>query len=466
MKAPAGLGPAGVTFDNSLSAVNGAFRDFARQDERCLSRTTFAELDRANPMLRYALQPWPTFVGPRVMGQLEAVSVRLSQLIRTLPQLAFGGDPGRIAGHFDLSPDFVAATLSEPNGVAGAVSRADFILTAEGFRCIEFNIASSLGGWETGILAGILLRVPVIDSFLRERAGPFVHRSPVRALFRHCLRIAALNGHADGNVINLGIGMREAPPPMAERMLSAYLGAEYRAALREAGLEGTLLLCHYPALREEQGRLSLAGKRVDSLLEWHNHGTDAIIFRCFKAGNLDLYNGPASFILSDKRCISLLSEGAETGMLEPADAELVSTHIPWTRRVLSGIARYRGSTVTLPDFAVAQRPRLVLKKAKATSAGGSDVVLGRSSTDAQWADILRRALEEGDWVAQELVVSQPFLYQNGDRGCSPHDAIWGPFVFGDTFAGASLRVQPKEKEGIVNLHRGATVGIVLEVAAD
>jgi hypothetical protein len=56
------------TSDAGLSAVNGEFRERARNDERLLSRATFAEIDRPNPMLHYALQPWPTFVGPRVMG--------------------------------------------------------------------------------------------------------------------------------------------------------------------------------------------------------------------------------------------------------------------------------------------------------------------------------------------------------------------------------------------------------------
>ena len=69
----------------------------------------------------------------------------------------------------------------------------------------------------------------------------------------------------------------------------------------------------------------------------------------------------------------------------------------------------------------------------------------------------------GDWVVQEYIQSRPYLFQAGRYGCSPHDVVWGPFVFGSTYAGTILRVQPKSIDGIVNLSRGATEGILLEL---
>lgn len=104
---------------------------------------------------------------------------------------------------------------------------------------------------------------------------------------------------------------------------------------------------------------------------------------------------------------------------------------------------------------------MVLKKAR--SLAGAHVVLGRFSTPQEWDARILEALRTGAWVAQEYVESDPYLFQNEDRGCCPHDAVWGPFVFGSIYAGTILRVQPKEWKGIVNLTRGATEGILLEV---
>ena len=460
-------GPAlAQTRDAELSAVNGRFREAALADRRLLSRATFSEIDRPNPMLHYALQPWPTFVGSRLMADMERVSTGLSRLIRGLPERVFANDSVAISRHFDLDPTLVAALLPPPNGIEGAVSRADFVLTDEGIRCIEFNVASSLGGWENGILADMLLRIDPIQEFVREGGVRFVHRSPVRGLLLHCARRAVAAGRAQAGVLNFGIGMRGAAPPQAERMLGAYLGAEYREVLREIepSLRGNLLLCPYADLTEREGRLWLREAPVQTLLEWHNHGTEPKVFRAFKSGHLDLYNGPASFILADKRCISLLSEHAEAGdVLDEDERDLVLEHVPWTRQVADRAIEYRGERVSMPELIRGHRSRFVIKKAAATSAGGSDVVLGPSASDARWEEVLGDALADGGWLVQELVDSLPLLYQNGPEGCSPHDAIWGPFVFGDTFAGLGLRVQPKEMKDVVNLHRGATVGIVLEV---
>jgi hypothetical protein len=64
---------------------------------------------------------------------------------------------------------------------------------------------------------------------------------------------------------------------------------------------------------------------------------------------------------------------------------------------------------------------------------------------------------------QEIAESLPYLYQSGDYGCSIHDMVWGPFVFGERYGGVVLRMQPAAAGGPVNLNLSASEGIVLEV---
>jgi hypothetical protein len=451
-----------TTYDAELAASNGRFRDLARRDSECLRRSTFAELDRPNPLLRYALQPWPTFIGRRTMAAVEEVTTGVNRLIRSIPERIFRGDARRMEEYFSLDASFIASFLLPPNGIAGAIGRADLILTRDGFQCIEFNIASSLGGWESRIVSEMVLRTPVIHRIVRGLGVSFHQRDFVRELFAHCVQEAVASGLADDE-LNLGIGAREPFPPEIEQLISRFLGTAYQAVLREQEepLRGELLLCYYPEVTADGDEMFHRGRRVHSLLEWHHHGSDPLAYRCFKAGTVHLYNGPASFVLSNKRCLALLSEEADAGRLSPAECETVRRHIPWTRPVLSGTNTYQGEIVDLPGFIAGHRERLVLKKSNL--GGGTDVVLGKSTGNGFWTETLRRALNEGDWVVQQRVESLPFLYQNGPENCSPHDVIWGPFVFGDRFGGVSLRVQPNAWDGVVNLHRGATVGIVLEV---
>jgi hypothetical protein len=449
-----------ATCDGELAASNGRFRDLAQRDPDCLRRSAFAELDRPNPLLRYALQPWPTFLGRRMMSAVAEVTTGVNRLIRAIPEQIFRSDSRRMAEYFSLDAAFIASFLPPPNGITGAIGRADLILTRDGFQCIEFNIASSLGGWESRIVSEMVLCTPAIDRIVRSLGVSFCQRDFVRELFTHCVQEAVASGLGDGEV-NLGIGAREPFPPEIEQLLARFLGTSYQAILREEALRGELLLCYYPEVTADGNELLHRGRRVHSLLEWHHHGSDPLAYRCFKAGALHLYNGPASFVLSNKRCLALLSEEADAGRLPAAECELVRRHIPWTRPAMAGASTFQGETVELPDFIAAHRELLVLKKSNL--GGGTDVVLGKSTGAGAWSETLRRALDEGDWVVQHRVESLPFLYQNGPEGCSPHDVIWGPFVFGDRFGGVSLRVQPKACDGVVNLHRGATAGVVLEV---
>jgi len=122
---------------------------------------------------------------------------------------------------------------------------------------------------------------------------------------------------------------------------------------------------------------------------------------------------------------------------------------------------FEDRTVFLPDLLRERREQMVLKKAR--SRGGSHVVLGRFAAPEEWEATLAEALESGDWVAQEHVASYPYLFQDGAYGCSPHDVVWGFFVFGSTPGGEIIRAQPRHLGGIVNLTRGASEGILLEV---
>jgi len=115
----------------------------------------------------------------------------------------------------------------------------------------------------------------------------------------------------------------------------------------------------------------------------------------------------------------------------------------------------------LAELLAAEPARFVLKKG--AGYGGAGVVLGTFASPERWRDALATALREGDWVVQETLESLPYLYQSGDYGCSIHDVIWGPFVFGQRYGGVVLRMQPAAAGGPVNLTLHATEGIVLEV---
>jgi hypothetical protein len=225
----------------------------------------------------------------------------------------------------------------------------------------------------------------------------------------------------------------------------------------------------YSALTERDGCLwaSQQGgrvrRRIHAAVEVHHEGTAAQAFRCFRAGNLNLYNAAARTLLTDKRNLALLSEHAAGGSFTPEERELIERHVPWTRRLAREESAWRtGERVWLPELALGQRAELVLKAAR--EGKGQGVHVGAFTPEAEWRARVEQALEQGSWVLQERLESLPFLHQTGERGSAPHEVVWGLFVFGSRYAGGFLSLRPKGETGVVNVHQGASEGVIFEVA--
>jgi len=446
-----------------MSPLDLAFREYASQDPDCLSQATFAELNRPNPLLRYHREAWPIFIGAAKVRELARVSVGLSQLIRAIPERLFGNDPSAVAAYYGISPIFAEIILDPPSGIPGALSRGDFIYGRAGFQCVEFNMSSSLGGWETTLLSEMLFRVPALRRFMDGAGVAVATRHTLRELLTHVVREALRDGLIEGDELHTVVGSREVGMLSSFPEIPRYLEREYDLALRAGApfVGGTIAIRDYADLAQRGECLYYRDQRLHAVIERSVSSHEEPTFRCFKAGTINLYNGPAATIQSDKRNIALLSESQESDVWNAEERALIRSHVPWVRRLVPGETRYRGEVAALEDVVLSQRANMVIKKA--VSLGGAHVILGRFTSPEEWAAAVRQAQAGGDWVVQEHVESLPYLFQHGESGCCPHDVVWGPFVFGTTYGGAILRVQPKALQGIVNLTRGAKEAILLEV---
>ncbi|HEY6324509.1 MAG TPA: hypothetical protein VJA16_23430 [Thermoanaerobaculia bacterium] len=445
-----------------LSEVDLRFRQLARRDEELKRRATFPAVNAQTPYFQFRRQLWPTFAGRRWVRDFAAASVGVNDLVRSVPARIFGNDPAALARFYGIDEDQARLALTTPDGLAGAVGRADFVASRNGFWCVELNLTACLGGWETGLVAPMLLEVPALARFIAAEGLAVGYSNTVRLLLAHVVRHALAAGLAE-TAVNVAV---LCPRAVAGSPYAPLLAREYAATLAgsEPAVTGTIGMCVLSDLAERGGRLWWGERRLHAVIQWILGPSDSAVVRCFKAGNLHLYNAPLGPLLSDKRTLALLSERAESSVFTAAERRIIREHIPWTRLLAAGETTFAGERVALADFVLARRHDLVLKKGQ--SAGGEAVIIGRFTAAADWRSAVAATLAAGDWIVQEYVESLPFLFQDGAAGCSPHDVVWGPFVFGDTYAGTILRLQPKTLGGIVNLSREATEGIILEVDDD
>jgi hypothetical protein len=441
-----------------LSPIDVQFRELAETDPVLSRRASYHELLRPNVLLVFPRQPWPTFTSVEKTREFVEISVGLSELIRSVPK--------RLVPYygFALPPFFVELMLDPPNGIPEALSRADLIYTEDGFRLLEFNMASNIGGWEGRLLADLMLGIPEIRQFIDSTGKPFRFQDPLQHTLKYVLNAVENAGLAPGgDAINVVFGSMD--PKIYPKEAIDFVQGEYQRALQELfpGRAGKFLVMHgFTHLQEKRGWLYEGDVRIHALIENRSvASTEPALFRCFKGGRLLLYNGPVSVILGDKRNLALISEREEDADTYSAEErELIRRHLPWTRRTVSGKVTYQGETVDLETLVRARRENMVLKQA--FSSGGANVLLGRFAAPEEWEATMQKAFATGYWVVQEYAESKTYWYQHGEQGGAAHDLIWGPFVFGKQYGGSFLRVQPKSMTGIVNLSREASEGLLFE----
>lgn len=151
-------------------------------------------------------------------------------------------------------------------------------------------------------------------------------------------------------------------------------------------------------------QLLLGGSRIHAVVEMEK-STDQKVFRCFKAGGLNLYNGPVWQMLSDKRNIALLSDESLDTELTAEERSFLQRHVPWTRLVRPERTRFRDERVFLPDLLECRREELVVKNALLY--GGKEVYVGLYTSPSEWTEVVRKALASQQWVVQEHIPSPP-----------------------------------------------------------
>ena len=452
-----------------LSEEDLRFREQAIADPELLERSRFAVLDGAKDLVRHPLQAWPAFVGERKLAEIRRVGLAVLELVRGVPRRLLG-DPRRIAEFYRLaSPERAAEILAPPDGLAATVARGDLIDTADGLQCIEYNVSPNIGGWETSILVDLHRQVPATAAFLgrlgRWSATPTLHR-----FFRHVISEVRARGLL-GSELTVALISERIPdlPPDALPQRMPYLEAVVAQVFAEEGVPAPdvqVLTGPYDLLavckeNDRDGEVELAGRRIQAIVEFCFEDTPDAPYRAFKAGQVALLNGPLEWMLSNKRTLALLSESAGSDLLSPEEREVIHRHIPWSREVADRSVELRGERLPLMDLLANARERLVLKQG--ASAGAEAVWIGRITSPAAWDDVVREALASGDWIVQERVDSRPYLFQTGESGYAPHDAIWGPFFFGSDYGGITLRVQPRADGRPVSMRYAATEAVVFEV---
>ncbi|MFI5881852.1 hypothetical protein [Streptomyces sp. NPDC051554] len=384
---------------------------------------------------------------------VETVGVRLAELISGFPRRVFGDDLAAWAGYLGL-PDEDAALMTEAldrprlRRVATAFMRPDLVVTDEGLKLVELNVAASLGGLSTlapytgatrdsryaAFLAGRGLRLDGPDT---ARVWLDVFAGLTRARGDGPLHVF----EATANPADLDGGRRF-----------------FVDMIRSAGHDISCGLITELDLTDDGAHFR--GRRVDAVFTaytWHetrNFVPPALtraLMELDTAGKLDFIGSPAAALHDNKANLALLHDPGFQGLLTDEEQALVQAYVPMTFRL-------RPETL---DRAVEERGQLLCKPASAY--GGKDLAFGfLAEDDRSWAAELRERLADPRerHVLQERVrpsvVGLPGVGPSGGR-----EVVLAPLVFGGRFAGVFMRQAPVRPGSAINASSGAESSAVL-----
>jgi hypothetical protein len=381
----------------------------------------------------------PVLLDAAETARLTADLNTLFDLLVDLPRRSADGDLrayGRLLG---LSPAYVELVLRTGTDRPVMLGRADMHHADGGFRLLEYNLSSSVGGIDGEAIAAAAMRVPAIGDFAATHGLSFVDTT---GRILDLLRDRVGPGSPSVALMDWPTSYRTAAPS-----LWAYAGI-----LSKAGFP--TIACHAGQARWSDGRLTVHNRPVDVVyrvftLHEMMRGTEPMevadpLLRAVDAGAVDLFLPFDTELYSNKAALALLTDD----LLSPAEKAVVDRILPWTR----SLDRLSDRDDVL-DHARARRADLVLKPALGSA--GRGIVPGWTTTDADWSTAVRGAVGNG-FVLQERIRPGAETFVDDGRA-TPWWLKWGIVTVDRRYAGTLVQGTRNPEAGVTN--RAAADGV-------
>jgi hypothetical protein len=406
----------------------------------------------------------PLFIGQDEIQQIYADMRNLRSALASLPDRLYGGDLAAYARAVGANEVQVRAVLRSTGRPVTRLARADLYAEASGFRLLEFNIGSGVGGMDNADLCRGLLAHPVLAGFAQAHGLGYVD-----SMREHVASVLAETGTDPGSFPMVAL----AALPRLYADIGTYLHL-LAPRWRELGLDAHA--CRAEDLRVRGGRVWLGGRAVD------------IVYRLFLMddflppealtvmgpvldaacrGEVKMFTPLDSELLGNKCALAMISDDANRHLFTPEEVASFDRILPWTRMVRPGPVRLEdGTRVDLLDYAAEHQDDLVLKPALLHS--GDGVLLGwhPGTTPRMWRDRLAGAAA-GSAVLQRRVRVVPELFP-GDAGeLVPWIVTWGVFTGVNGYSGVLARAATVASDvAVIGVDTGASAGGCLAAPAD
>lgn len=407
----------------------------------------------------------PLFLGHQEREELYRDLQNLRAALVSLPDRLFGGDLAAFARAVGMTDVQISAVQRSRGTQVTQQARMDLYADETGFKLLEFNMGSAIGGIDQSDMARALLEHPVLAEFAKTHRLDYVDtmREQVHNLFVE-------SGFEPGSHPVVA----QVDWPTSFESLEPYM-RHFMERFAQMGVEGHA--CHIGQLEVRDGGVWLGERRIDIIhrlfmLEDLNESPDAAalmdpVLDAAARGEVKIFTPLDSEMFASKAALAMLSDEANRSVFDPGQLASLDRILPWTRMVRRGpVTLEDGSQVELLDYVLTHQDDLALKPTMLH--GGEGVLLGwrADTTPAEWEERVRAALD-GPWLVQRRVRPVPELFAVGDGDPVPWIVNWGVFTVVNGYGGAYARAATVESNlEVINLDAGAYAGCCLHALPD
>jgi hypothetical protein len=391
----------------------------------------------------------PVFLGQDERAQLDRDLTNLHAALSAIPERLFGGDLGAFARAAGMTPAQETAILRGQAQPPTRMARADLYADGTGFRLMEMNLGSTLGGLDNALLNRAFLEHPSLAGFAATHHLSYVDTMAelARTILTEC---KVPSGQRPL--------MAAADWPASFPTLEARL--RYSAEqLARFGIDA--VACHVGQLRIAGGRVWLDDRQVDvvyrlfmieDLLDPAGPELVDPVLRAAERGEVAIFAPMHAELFGSKSALAMVSDERYRQLARPDELASLDRLLPWTRLTHPGPVTVHGEQVDLVEYALDQREELVLKPTMLH--GGAGVVPGWLVDADEWRRQLTAAMYR-PFVVQRRIRPVPERFP-GEQPSTDWVLTWGAFLAHGGYAGAFIRGSADPGGGVVNMATGAT----------
>ncbi|WP_074594338.1 hypothetical protein [Bacillus cereus] len=347
--------------------------------------------------------------------------------------------------------ELIETTLHNNDGM---LARSDMILENSGYKIIEFNVESSVGGTEIGNLNNMILKEGFFDSDNWKFKDP---NKEIVKVFKDIINKNKLNKK------QVTIGIMDWYPDMMQYI---YAHEEMKQLFIAEGLKA--VICHQENIEIREGNLFTQGKKIDILFRLFllddikgDKGEIKRILELCRLDNLIITNGIHTDLYSNKGNFAYLSDLEYQYMFNEEEKQVINRCIPWSRFLEKDkLVNYEGEDYLLHNLLINKKDTFVLKPLRGY--GGDGVVIGKGMNQNAWELQLANIFQSNrKYLVQERVESPKILmpYVEDDKVSYLDTEInYATYIFNNEYSGTLIRGISKDKNTVNNIAHGGLMG--------